>query len=242
MITLNLLPDIKRQYIKARRNQARVISVAILVTIGSVAAVALVAFYIYAVQGLYSASLSDGIKEKSDKLRAVKDLDKYATVQNQLKNISELHGKKILATRLFDVMSQLNPAAPNNVRISTLDFDSSTSTISLQGTTDTYTGLETFRDTLKNAEITYVPIGSQEAVKETLFTPGSVVIVSQGFGQAADGGQDIVSFSFSMTYNPQTFSREVGALSVIVPQKDTTQSRQDTPGIFDASAQTQGGQ
>lgn len=242
MITLNLLPDIKRQYIKARRNQARVISGAILVTIVSVAAVALIAFYVYAVQGLYSASLSNGIKEKSAKLRAVKDIDKYATVQNQLKNISELHGKKIIAARLFDIMTQLNPVAPNNVRISALDFDNMTSTISLQGTTDTYTGLETFRDTLKNAEINYIPAGTNEAVKEPLFTPGSVVIVSQGFGQAADGSQDIVSFSFSMTYNPQTFSREVSTLSVIVPQIDTTQSRQDTPGIFDAAAQPQGGQ
>ena len=241
MITLNLLPDIKRQYIKSRHTQARVISGAILLSLISGGAVVLVAFYVYGVQGLYSASLSNGIKEKAEKLSAIQDIDKYATVQNQLSNISQLHAKKIKAARLFDIMTQLNPAAPNNVRIATLDFDVLTGMITLDGSTDTFTGLETFRDTLKNAEVSYIQEGTTEAVKEPLFTQDSVTIVSQGLGQNAEGG-NTVSFRFTMLYNPKTFARDVNSVSAVVPQKDTTQSLQDTPGIFDGSAQAQGGQ
>lgn len=241
MITLNLLPDIKRQYIKTQRNQARVISGAIFVSIAVGGAVALVAFYVYAVQGLYSASLSSGIKEKAAKLTATKDIDKYATVQNQLSKLSELHAKKIIASRLFDVISQLNPTAPNNVRISNLDFDTLTTSMTIDGATDTFTGLETFRDTLKNAEVSYIPAGSTEAVKEPLFTPGSVTILSQGLGKSAEG-KNTVSFKFNVVYNPKTFARDISGVSIVVPQKDTTQSRQDTPGIFDATGQTQEGQ
>lgn len=241
MITLNLLPDIKRQYIKSRHTQARVTSGAILLSLIAGGAVVLVAFYVYAVQGLYSASLSSGIKEKGQKLSSIKDIDKYATVQNQLSNISELHAKKIKAARLFDVMTQLNPAAPNNVRITTLDFDTTTGMIMIDGTTDTFTGLETFRDTLKNAEVSYVTEGTTEAAKEPLFTKDSVAITSQGLGQNAEG-RNVVSFKITMLYNPMTFARNVNSVSAIVPQKDTTQSLQDTPGIFDGSTQTQGGQ
>lgn len=240
MITLNLLPDIKRQYIKAQRTQARVISGAILVSIVAGGAVALAAFYVYAVQGIYSATLSSGIKDKAEKLTSIKDIDKYATVQNQLANISDLHSKKITTSRLFNVMSQLNPAAPNNVRISNLNFDAMTTTITLDGTTDTFTGLETFRDTLKNAEVSYATTGT-ETTKEPLFTPGSIIIVSQGLGQdASPGGGKTVAFKFSMQYNPQTFARNSSAVTITVPNKDTTQSRQDTPGIFDVTEQTGG--
>lgn len=239
MIQLNLLPEIKREYLRARRMQARVISLAILASIIAGGLVALMVFYVYAVQGIYSATLSGSIKEKADKLAAVKDIDKYATVQNQLASLSELHNKKIAVARLFDIMTQLNPQAPNNVRISALDFDHATTTITMDGTTDTFTGLETFRDTLKNAELTYMTAGTAEAVKEPLFTPGSVTIVSQGLGQVADGGKKVVSFKFSMLYNPKTFARDANSVSVLVPQKDTTQSRQDTPGVFDGSEQIQ---
>lgn len=234
MITLNLLPDIKRQYIKAQRTQARVISGAILVSIVAGGAVALVAFYVYAVQGLYSASLSNGIKDKAGKLTSIKDINKYATVQNQLDNISELHSKKIMSARLFGVMSQLNPAAPNNVSITNLTFDTATTALLLDGITSSFTGLETFRDTLKNAQVSYVKAGTTETIKEPLFTPGSVVILSQGLGQSANpGGGKVVAFKFSVTYNPATFARDSNNVSVIVPQKDTTQSLQDTPGIFE---------
>lgn len=239
MITLNLLPDIKRQYIKAQRTQTRVISGAILLSILTGGAVILVAFWVYAVQGIYSSSLSGGIKEKAAKLTAVKDIDKYATVQNQLANISSLHAKKIVASRLFEVVPQLNPTAPNNVRISNLDFDTLTTTMTMDGLTDTFTGLETFRDTLKNAEISYLPVGANEAVKEPLFTPGSVMISSQSMGQDSDG-KTVVAFKVTMVYNPKAFARDVNAVSVIVPTKDTTQSRQDTPGIFDAAEQPGG--
>ena len=246
MIQLNLLPDIKLEYQKARRTQAKVVSGAILVCIASVGAVVLAVMWVYGIQGLQRSQLTKGIEKKYSELSAIKDIDKYVTVQKQLSNISGLHSQKIIMSRVFDVMSKLNPKAPNNVRISTMSVDTATTTINLDGQTDSFTGLETFRDTLKNASLSYTPIaaGSGQAAgsltTEKLFTPESVTILTQGIGKTAEG-KPLVSFKMSMQYNPKVFAVDVTNVAVIVPNKETTQSKEDAPSVFSQAEVTTGG-
>lgn len=244
MIQINLLPDIKLQYQKTRRTQAKVISGAILACIISVSAVVLVALWVYGVQNLQKTQLTKSIDAKYADLKNIKDIDKYVTVQNQLTKISGLHANKLVTSRLLDVIAKLNPKAPNNVRLSVLSLDTTTSTITLDGETDTYTGLETFRDTLKNATFSYTLAGAEagEPVVGPLFAPESVVITNQGLGKKADGAP-VVSFKISVQYDAKVFARDSTNIAVAVPTKDTTQSKQDTPDVFSPSeATTEGGQ
>lgn len=244
MIQINLLPDIKLQYQKTRRTQAKVISGAILACIISVSAVVLVAVWVYGVQNLQKAQLTKSIDTKYADLKNIKDIDKYVTVQNQLTKISGLHANKLMTSRLLDVIAKLNPKAPNNVRLSVLSLDTTTSTITLDGETDTYTGLETFRDTLKNASFSYTLAGAEagEPIVGPLFMPDSVIIANQGLGKKADGAP-VVSFKISVQYDAKVFARDSANIIVTVPTKDTTQSKQDTPDVFSPSqATTEGGQ
>lgn len=246
MIQLNLLPDIKLEYQKARRTQAKVVSGAILVCMISAGAVVLVALWVYGVQNIQRSQLTSSIDKKYKDLKSIKDIDKYVTVQNQLANISGLHANKIITSRLFDVMAKLNPKAPNSVRISTLNVDTSTSTITMDGETDTFTGLETFRDTLKNASLSYITAGSdgttsgQSATTEQLFVPNTVAILSQGIGKTGEN-KVVVSFKVSVQYNPKVFARDSTGVSITVPNKDTTQSKEDTPNVFSQAQVTPGG-
>lgn len=237
MIQLNLLPDIKLQYQKARRTQAKVVSGAILVSIIAVGAVILAVLWVYGVQNLQKSQLTSSIDKKYNELRSIKDIDKYVTVQNQLANISGLHADKIITSRIFDVLAKLNPKAPNNVRISSLNIDTTTTTITMDGETDTFTGLETFRDTLKNASLSYTVAGSGDGTSagavttEDLFTPDSIAILSQGIGKTGDN-RVVVSFKISVAYNPKVFARDSANVAITVPNKETTQSKEDTPNVF----------
>lgn len=241
MVQLNLLPDIKLQYQKARRSQARVVSGAILVCIASAGAVVLAVLWVYGIQGLQKSQLTKSIDTKYNELRSIKDVDKYVTVQNQLANISGLHAKKIITSRIFDVMAKLNPKAPNNVRISALNIDTATMTITMDGETDTFTGLETFRDTLKNASLNYMTTGSSTQNTEPLFTPENITILSQGLSKTGDN-KSIVSFRLSAQYNAKVFARDSTGVSIAVPNKETTQSKEDAPSVFSPAEATSGGE
>jgi hypothetical protein len=241
MIQLNLLPDIKLQYQKARRTQAKVIGVAVLASIISVGAVVLVALWVYGVQGIQRAHYAGSIKKNYQELSNIKDINKYVTVQNQLTTISGLHANKVILSRVFDVMGRLNPNAPNNVRISTLNVDVAATTFIMEGETASYTGLETFRDTLKNATVQYSALGSDgktvtgAPVQEPLFTPGSVLILTEGQGKATDGSP-LVAFKIQVQYNPKIFARDTTNMLISVPTKDTTASKEDTPSVFSPPA------
>lgn len=246
MIKLNLLPDIKLQYQKARRTQAKVVSGAILVCMAAVGAVVLAVLWVYGIQGFQRAQLTKSIDTKYSELKSIKDIDKYVTIQHQLANISGLHAEKIIMSRVFDVMAKLNPKAPNNVRISNLNVDTTATTITMDGQTDSFTGLETFRDTLKNASLSYLPVSSDGTTHtetptiEPLFTPDTVAILSQGIGKTNDN-KTVVSFKLSVTYNPNVFARDTANVLVTVPNKETTQSKEDAPNVFSEAETTSGG-
>ena len=241
MIQINLLPDIKLQYQKARRTQAKVVSGAIMTCIVAVGAVVLAVMWVYGIQGLQKSQLTKSIDKKYSELSSIKDIDKYVTVQSQLANISGLHSEKVMMSRIFEVMSKLNPKAPNNVRVSTLTVDTTATTITIDGQADSFTGLETFRDTLKNASLSYAATGQgtekKTATTESLFTPDSVMILTQGVGKTTEG-KVLVSFKISVQYNPNVFARDTTDIAIIVPNKETTQSKEDAPSVFSKAEAT----
>lgn len=230
MIQLNLLPEIKREYIKARHLEARVISTAVLIMAIVLGLVVAAAVWVYAAQAVHMSLLTKSINTNMSKLKNTKDLDKYITVQNQLANISTLHDNKSITSRLFDVLSRLNPKAPNSVRVMGLTVDTATTTMVFEGETASYTGLETFRDTLKNAELVYTPKDSKTASKESLFK--SVTVDAQSLTTSAESGETKVSFKLTATYSPVLFARSSTATEVRVPNIETTQTKQDTPDVF----------
>jgi hypothetical protein len=225
MIQINLLPDLKKEYIKAQKTKSFVISTSILVTMGAVGLSVLLFIYVTFVQQLQINLATDDIKRKETELKAITDVDKYLTVQAQLAALPDLHNAKGAYDRLFNFLNVLNPSAPNNVNLSTLQLDAESRTMMLTGTTGNFETLNVFVDTLKNAEISYKAGGQGDAQTAKMFEQS--LIMSSGFSRV--DGKSLVSFTIKTVYAPAVFDVQNTDLAAKVPSITTTQSVTQSP-------------
>lgn len=229
MIQLNLLPDVKKEFLKAQRTRNVVISGSIVTMIVAAGIVALLGVFVYGVQLGDGILVDNAIKDKSAQLKKVDELDKYLTIQAQLAALPTLHDSKPIYSRFFDFLPKLNPAAPNNIKISKAVISTADGTIIIEGSGSNYAAVNTFQDTLKNAEVTYA-IDDGESVTEKLFD--EVTVGQVGLSESS-GGQRVVTFNVTLTYNQYAFNATAVNLNVTVPSLETTDSAQEAPrGLF----------
>ena len=224
MIQLNLLPDVKKEYLRAQSARRKTITLAIFVSIIAAGLTVIVAFYVYAVQNGIMYLQTQDIKGKASQLSSVKDIDKYLTIQNQLGQLSDLHGNKNDFSRLLDFLPKLNPAPPQNITLTNLDVNDVDSTITFKGKVADYGALTTFKDTLTNATFTYNSDGVvQDATK--LFSEVKIEAAVYGKTDKTAG----VTFTVVATYDPTLFTQQHTDVQVTVPNKETTGSVVGTP-------------
>lgn len=236
MIRLNLIPDVKLEYLRIKRTHKRVMGIASIVTLGTVGLVVLLAVWVYGGQTLHKGYLTTQIQNNEKKLKAVPDINKYLTLQNQLANLTTLHEGKSDFSRLLQYLPILTPAAPHDVKFNQIELTSDAelgNTLTFQGETKDYTGLSTFRDTLTNAQLK-----AADGVEEKLFE--SVTVVTSTISKSAKAGE-VVSFRIETVYNPNAFVASFKDPTVTVPSKNTTQSAQASPDVFRESS-VEGGQ
>ncbi len=213
MIQFNLLPSVKLEYVKAKRNK-RVMMLTCLLA-GGVSLSILILLFI-AVQGAqkkYSSDLSKDIKTESAKLEAIPDLTKILTIQNQLGSLPELHDQKPVAAQLFTYMKQVTPA---KVSIATLDIDFDAQTLSITGSADTINSVNTFVDTLKFTTFTTEGGESTNAFSE---------VVLSSFGRDDKGA----SYQISMKFDPAIFDSTKQVTLTVPKGKVTTRSETEKP-------------
>lgn len=220
MIELNLLPDVKKEFLHAERARRRTIALAILTTIIAAGLTVLFAFYTYGVQSVIMYTQTEDIKKKSSELSGIQDINKYITIQNQLANLSQLHDDKMNFSRLLTFLPTLNPAPPKNVNLTNLDVAVEEKTLTFKGNVKDYAGLTTFKDTLINSEFTFGT--GQEQTTKKLF---SAVAIESAALEAKDG----VTFSIITTYDEDAFLQRNSVGGVRVPNIETTQSVVGTP-------------
>lgn len=175
MISLNLLPDVKKDLLRVRRERNLVVSISVVV-VGASIGVLLLLSGTLGVLVATKALMENGIKNDEQTIKQAqkkKQLDKYITVQNQLKQIGKLKSDQQVYSRLMDYLTQLNPAAPNNVQISSAkieapagssgDTSSSSSssasadgiTMTIEGKTTNFSALDVYKNTLSKAQLNY---------------------------------------------------------------------------------------
>lgn len=224
MIQLNLLPDVKKEYLRAQSARRKTIALSILVTIIAAGLTAVVAIYVYAVQNGIMYLQTQDIKGKASQLSSVKDIDKYLTIQNQLSQLSDLHGNKNNFSRLLDFLPRLNPAPPQNIVLNNLEVSTVDTTITFKGRVNDYGALSTFKDTLSNATFTY-QTGEENHDATKLFS--DVKIDSAVYEKTATSAG--VTFSVIATYDPAVFEQKNLSVQVTVPNKETTGSVVGSP-------------
>ncbi|MDB5161914.1 MAG: hypothetical protein JWM52_422 [Candidatus Saccharibacteria bacterium] len=212
MIEVNLVPDVKRELIMARRIRATVISISITATIIAIAVVGVLAIYTFGVQTVRNALADDAVKKGGAQLAANEDLSKLLTIQNQLTKINALNDDKKIDSRVFDVLAAIIPPSPNDVQVSNLVIDTETGSLKIEGQASSgYAALETFKKTINAANIRYKE--GDQTIDVPLATDISTSNIS--YGEDATGNK-VLRFTISFTYAEELFSPKVTAPSIVL--------------------------
>ncbi len=215
MIQLNLLPDIKLDYIKTKRTKRMVT-----LTAGGLAAISLglliVMFVVVNVlQKQHINNLTQDIAANSQTLQSTPDLNKILTIQNQLNALPELHSQKPETTRLFGFLKQV---VPNNVSISQLDLDVASNALVFTGTAPDIQDVNTFVDTLKFTTYTVEGAEAKKAFPEVVLT---------SFAR----NEKNTSYQISAKFDPAIFNN-AQKVDLIVPKTVTTRSQTEKPAAL----------
>ena len=238
MIEINLLPNVKRELLKTRAMRNRVISISFLVGGVSIATVVVLAL-ILGSQFAAEAVQGGVIKDRNDKLMAVEDLNKVVTIQHQLTKINEQHSGKKINSRVFDVVTAVNPVAPNNVSFSDIKVNPESKTITLEGSAvNGYSALETLKKTILNTKIQTTDGDKSSEVSLTK----EIKDGDTSFGENSEG-KKVLQFSFSFEYAEELLApANNGTVSVLTPtgKVDVTDSRQGIPdSLFKSNSKKQ---
>lgn len=214
MIQLNLLPDVKIEFIKTRRLRRLVTLIAIFVS----SLTAFIFFILIMVTSVWQGSTISSLQEELDgglsKLRATEDLDKIVTIQSQLNSVNQLHESKSAPSRIYPFLEQIIPA---NVTIGEFNIDFETNALSMRGTTDTLERVNKLVDTLK-----FTKYRSSISGDESLAF-NSVVLQQNSLTQEG------AFYSINLLFEPDLFLTAAEDVALTVPNIVTTRSELESP-------------
>lgn len=203
MIELNLIPDVKREFIRAQKMRAIVISACIIAAIAAAGLMAVLALAVFGWQTFDNMRVSGRITEENNKLKNVPDLAKVLTIQNQVKEIAASHDGKSITSRIFNVLTATNPAQPNNVSYSNVMIDTTGATVTIDAQSlGGYQALETYNKTLAATEFSYTDEGASE--RQTVPLASNIVFTNVGYGRNSEN-QRVLSFTVTFTYAQELF-------------------------------------
>jgi hypothetical protein len=225
MIELNLLPDVKLDYIKAQRSRRLVFTVSILAAVVSVALLVLL-FSVGLLQKKHLSDLTNDITTESKTLQDKPEIDKILTVQNQLESLTALHAGKPTAARLFGYM---NSVTPSKVAINNLHVDFTAQTATITGTSDALASVNKYIDTLKFTKYT---TGGAAAEAKAF---SNVVLTSFGVSSEAESKAQAANYTISLNYDKNIFDI-TQTIKLSVPKLTTTRAALNQPvDLFQAA-------
>lgn len=239
MIEINLVPDVKQELIRAQRVRASVISVAILSGLIAVGVVVLLAIWVFGVQTARGVILDNTVQSESETLANVEDVNETLTIQNQLNKISDMHNDKTITSRVFDILTTINPSEPNNISTTNLALDLETSTITIEAqAANGYPALETFKKTIAATAFRFNQDGEQFSVPLAADMSDS----ERSYGEDASGAR-VLRFTLSFVYPEELFSRAAENATIVAPERaNATDSFQGVPrSLFTQRANDVGG-
>ncbi len=205
MVQFNLLPNIKLEYVKAKRTKYLVTFVSIVVSSVAILVFAVSLFFVDVAQKKSLSDLNTDVGKYSKQLKGTKDLSKILTVQNQLNTLTSLHDGKPVASRLFDYISQVTPAQAS---LNKLIIDFTANTMSIGGTAPSLDTVSLYTDTLKATYYTT----DKNSTKTNAFTN----VVLANFGRNDTGA----TFTITLSFDPIIF-QAANTVKLVVPSTTT---------------------
>jgi Tfp pilus assembly protein PilN len=225
MAQLNLLPDVKLEFVKAQRRKRTVMAVSAVVSAALLAIFIALLIFVRFAQKQHMSALDKDIESSLQTLKSNPELDKILTVQNQLASLPGMHNEKTISSRLFDYLTQLTPTKATISEVK-LDFDANT--LSIKGNADALSTVNKFADTLK---FTKYQVSGENAEEGEAFTN---VVLKTFSVSGSEGGN--ISYELETKFNVAIFANSspstsgVSPVKLNVPNIISTRSATQTPG------------
>lgn len=223
MVQFNLLPDVKVDYMKSEKTKRLIMVSAFTLTGLAIFLVVLIFLIVNVFQKNHLSNLDADVKDKTAELRAVPDLDKVLTVQNQLDALSDLHQQKPATSRLAGYLTRITP---KEAKISEVSLDYENSTLSIGGSADSLQAINKFADVIKFADY------KEGDTTEKAFS--EVVLSNFGVGETNADGRNTYTLQFK--FDPVIFDN-TKKVELVVPNIISTRSVTESPDLFEAKPQ-----
>jgi Tfp pilus assembly protein PilN len=217
MIQFNLLPDIKIQYLKARRQKHLVMLGSTAVIVFSVALIAILISIVFGLQKKNISDLSHDVTSKSQQLQSTKNLSRMLTVQNQLTSLPALHDTKPVTSRLYAYIQEI---VPTSASVSRVNADFQKNTVTLTGAAESLATINSFTDAMKLA--TYATKDNPNSKK-----PAFSAVVLSTFSR----DDKAASYTIDAQFDPALFS-EKDDVTLTVPNVTTRSNGGGTQALF----------
>ncbi|HVA10782.1 MAG TPA: hypothetical protein VNG32_01275 [Candidatus Dormibacteraeota bacterium] len=221
MIELNLLPDVKLEYLNVQRTRRLAMVIAFIVAAAAVAILVL----LLAVEGFQKHTLSNlnkNVASETQKLQNEPQINSVLTVQSQLQSVNSLHDSEPAANKLFDYLNELTPTAAT---ISGLNIDFTAHTINITGNADGLATVNQYIDTLKFTNYTTGP--------HTKSIPAFSSVVLSAFSlnnaQLSSSTSPPASYTITASFDPTIFDVTKN-VTLIIPSTISTPSAREHPG------------
>jgi hypothetical protein len=221
MISLNLLPDVKKQFLKAQRIRNLIFTFSLIS--GAVAIGLVILGFVGVLSMNYRIDRnSDEITDLQEEYSGIDNLSKILTVRNQADSLPGLHDDKPVVSRLFRLLSI---TTPEEVDLSEVVIDFNETDIEITASTDAFNSVNEYVDTLKNTSFS-----SGEAKNQQAF---SGIVSEQGVNN------DQIRVTIVMSFESAIFD-SANDVEFIVPDIETTQSERQKPLFNDQSGEEEG--
>lgn len=211
MIQFNLLPNVKQDFIKARRAKRFVLLIAMGASGIALGVLIMLFLAVNVLQRQHLSNLNKDIERDSETLESREDINKILTVQNQLKSLPALHDAKPATTRLGPYLQQI---VPSKVSVAKMDIDFSLNTLTFSGSADSLETVNRFVDTLKFTE--------SEADGNK--TPAFAEVVLSSFSRADQGA----NYQINLKFDPAIFDHNK-QVALVVPSIISSRSETEKP-------------
>ena len=227
MIEVNLIPDVKREYLRAQRMRNSVVSLSILVSIIAGVIVALLVGYV-GTQTAREWLANNDIKTEYNKISSIKDANQIITIQHQLSQISSMHSNKMMNSRIFSVLEAVNPPAPNDIKMSTINLDPNETRLTIEGSaTNSFEATDKLKKMILNTKITYTDSNNQA---QSTKLASNVTVSDTSYGEDASGAK-VLRFKLTFVYPEELLSNNSKNVRIEAPtgSTDVTDSRLHVP-------------
>jgi hypothetical protein len=215
MIQLNLLPDVKLEYLKAQRMRRLAMAISFLITAAAIAILVLL-LIVEGFQKHHLTNLNNNVSTDTITLQKEPQINNILTVQNQLNSVNTLHASKPAATKLFDYMNELTPTS---ITVSELTIDFNAHTISITGSAPSLSSVDQYIDTLKFTTYTTGPrSGNNPAFSNVVLGEFSL----------SNTSTPPASYTITASFDPAIFNITKN-VSLVIPTTITTRSAREDP-------------